>query len=289
MRVALLYNEAAGAGGVTLDRLREAMRGSGHELVRAIEVHDDPKPLIDAAPELVAAAGGDGTVATAARMLVGGRVPLAILPTGTANNIARSVGSTGSLDELIRRWHTATRVPFDIGVLEGENGAEYFVEGIGCGLVPSAIDLVKSKAGDEEQSATAPVSRALRRYSQVLSRLTPQPWTVVVDGVRWTNEFLLVEVLNIPSIGPNLVLCADANPSDGMFSVVTAGEEHRDALAQYIRCRLDTEQCLPSLPTVHGRRVALEGVGALHVDDQLTAAHEPVSIRIDPGGLEVLV
>jgi diacylglycerol kinase family enzyme len=289
LRVALLYNEAAGGGGVTLDRLREAIGRHGHQLVRAVEVHDDPKPLVDADPELLAAAGGDGTVASAARLLVGGRVPLAILPTGTANNVARSIGSAGSLDGLIRLWDTAIRVPFDIGVLEGRVGPEYFVEGIGCGLVPSAIDLVKSKADDENQSATSPVSRALRRYSQVLSRLTPQPWTVVVDGVRRTGEFLLVEVLNIPSIGPNLVLCADANPSDGMFSVVTAGEEHRDALAHYISCRLDTEQCLPSLPTVHGRRVALEGAGTLHVDDQLTAAQEPVSIRIDPGALEVLV
>lgn len=289
MRVALLYNETAGEG-VTLDQLREAIRFHGHELAQAVEVGDDLKPLLEADPELVAAAGGDGTVATAAQLLIGHRIPLAILPAGTANNIAKSVGCTASLDELIRRWNTAARIPFDIGILEDASGQERFVEGIGSGMVPSVIDLLKSGTVDEEeQPATSAVSHAQRRYLQVLSRLKPERWSVVVDGVRRTGEFLLVEVLNIPSIGPNLVLSGDANPSDGMFSVVLAGDEHRDDLVRYVRCCLDTDQCLPRLPVLHGRRVMLEGTGKLHVDDQLAAAQGTVSIRIDPGALDVLV
>ena len=39
---------------------------------------------------------------------------------------------------------------------------------------------------------------------------------------------------NTPAVGSNLLLSADANPSDGFFSVVTAGEEHRDAIREYL-------------------------------------------------------
>ena len=274
---------------MTLERLRQTIRRQGHDLVHAAEVHDDPERLFEADFELIAAAGGDGTVATAARMLAGRRIPLAILPTGTANNIARSIGVGSDLDQLIRRWHTARRVPFDVGMLEGAVGEERFVEAIGCGLVPSAIDFVESEGSTEDQPTTSPVSQALRRYLQVLSQLAPEPWTVVVDGVRQTGEFLLVEVLNTPSIGPNLMLSTEADPSDGMFSVVMAAEHERAALARYLRCRLAAEHCLVSLPTLRGRRVVLEGAGKIHVDDQLTAARGTLSMRVDPAALDVLV
>ena len=50
-------------------------------------------------PDLVVAAGGDGTVSAVARLLAGRGTPLAILPTETANNIARCVG-TDALEVL---------------------------------------------------------------------------------------------------------------------------------------------------------------------------------------------
>src|SRR5262249_52965729 len=40
--------------------------------------------------------------------------------------------------------------------------------------------------------------------STVLSRLTPHRWSMTLDGTRIEDEFLLLEVLNMPSLGPNL-------------------------------------------------------------------------------------
>jgi hypothetical protein len=79
------------------------------------------------------------------------------------------------------------------------------------------------------------------------------------------------------------------NPSDGMFSVVMAEEDHREALARYLRRRVDAPDCPPSFVTSYGRHVTLNGGGPLHVDDQVLAGQGPVSIRVDPAALEVLV
>jgi len=55
--------------------------------------------------DIVAVAGGDGTVGKVARRLIGSPTPIAILPLGTANNIANTLDVTGkSLKELIRSW-----------------------------------------------------------------------------------------------------------------------------------------------------------------------------------------
>ena len=71
---------------------------------------------------------------------------------------------------------------------------------------------------------------AVRIFRDVLARFEPQRWTITLDGLATTGEFLLVEVLNMPSIGPNLVLSGEASPSDGFFSVVIATEKQRDVL-----------------------------------------------------------
>ena len=57
--------------------------------------------------DLVAAAGGDGTIAAAARALAGSLVPLGILAMGTANNIAVCLGVPTTLDDAIADWATA--------------------------------------------------------------------------------------------------------------------------------------------------------------------------------------
>jgi diacylglycerol kinase family enzyme len=102
---------------------------------------------------------------------------------------------------------------------------------------------------------------AIRTIGGVLSRLQPVEWTIVADGVRRTDEFLLVvEILNIRSIGPNLVLSAEANPSDGLFCVVMAGEEHREEIARYLQDLLvGREPPPPSLTSQCARHVTLRG------------------------------
>ena len=97
-----------------------------------------PSNLGDA--ECVVVAGGDGTVARAGRVLAGGPVPMAILPLGTANNIARSLGDIhGDVEQLAARWRGQV-VKIDVGVVEAHGRAHRFLESVGCGLVTSCID-----------------------------------------------------------------------------------------------------------------------------------------------------
>ena len=146
VRVSLLYNQNAGDG-VPLDHIRDAIEQRGHHLVGVVEKHADFKRLLDESPEIVVAAGGDGTVALAARLLARRSIPLAILPLGTANNIAKSAGIEGSIDDIIAGWHTARRRPLDIGVADGGWGRRHFVEAVGGGLIPTAI--VENELADE--------------------------------------------------------------------------------------------------------------------------------------------
>jgi diacylglycerol kinase (ATP) len=290
MRVSLLYNETAGEG-VPLDLIREAIVRHGHEVVRAIEKDADIESLVAEVPELVVAAGGDGTIAIAARLLAGRGIPLAVLPLGTANNIAKSLGIDGSLDQTIGGWSRARRQPLDLGIAEGAWGGRRFVEAVGGGLIAGGIVHVEEQSEQDHGPSASKVQEALRRYAQVLSRLEPVPWTIDVDGVRTTGDFLLVEVLNIRSVGPNLVLAADTDPSDGAFSVVVAAEEHREKLAGYLESRLEDREhpLLLSLLSQNARHIMLQGATEVHVDDRILSSSGTVSIHVEAGALDVLL
>lgn len=288
MRVSVLYNEGAGRQ-VRLDRIRDLIAEHGHELVCVVEKLDEVERLLEGGPELVVAAGGDGTIGRAARTLARTGIPLAILPMGTANNIARSVGTSTHIDDVIGGWATARRVPLDLGVADGVWGRRRFMEGVGGGLISTAIADIRKRPDVEELPARSQVAGAIAGFSAVLSRLRPVEWTIVADGVRTTGKFLLVEVLNIGSIGPNLVLTADADPSDGLFRVVMAGEEHRGELASYLRDRLDGRDHTPSLISHDARQVTLEGATEVHVDDEIVSAGgRMVSMSVESGALELL-
>src|SRR5262249_30744485 len=102
------------------------------------------------AGDLVAVAGGDGTVGTVADCLAGRRpaVPIAVLPLGTSNNISKSLGiGETTLDRLVAGWAAARRIGFDAGVVSGPSGKTRFIEGIGVGLIASAIGRPKKDDG----------------------------------------------------------------------------------------------------------------------------------------------
>ena len=111
----------------------------------------------DAIDALVVA-GGDGTVSQAAGALVGGHVPMAILPLGTANNIAVSLGLDRPLPELIAGWPAARRRALDVGMARGDWGERLFLEAVGTGLIPwgmAAVDAEKHPAEGDEVRALA--------------------------------------------------------------------------------------------------------------------------------------
>jgi diacylglycerol kinase (ATP) len=92
---------------------------------------------------VVLVAGGDGTVAKVARCLVdrdaAHRIPIAILPVGTANNIARSLGIEGEVGGLLSGLSNAKTRYLDVGLARGPWGERNFLEAVGCGSIAEAI------------------------------------------------------------------------------------------------------------------------------------------------------
>ncbi len=119
MRVGLIHNgEAGSATGV--DELVAMLKRHGHTVGAVATMAEGLAALPLTTIDLVAAAGGDGTVGTMAASVREPRLPFAVLPIGTANNIATSLGIAVDLDDAIAACSRSTSAsPPDRGASGG--------------------------------------------------------------------------------------------------------------------------------------------------------------------------
>lgn len=284
MKICLYWNRAAGSG-ISLNRLTSLILDAGHQVVRVVEDASElPSQKDDV--DCIVAAGGDGTVALAGRVLAGGAMPLAILPLGTANNIADSLDIRGAVRTLAERWHQAKVAKIDVGFVECGGQAERFIESVGCGLVTTCIQV-----GDAILSKDHPASHledARNLYRDTLRDLRPRPYDIVLDGERISGEFLLIEALNTPSIGPKLEFTPDANAADGFLSLVVAAESDRDLLVEYLSARQDRSDVKGHLKSWRAKAIEVTGADRIHVDDRVIDTGGSVSIGLRPLSLSIL-
>lgn len=289
MRVWILSNEDAGSS-LSNDALRQLATTAGHSIVGLTDAKGDELPL-KGEIDLIVAAGGDGTVATAAALSVGVSTPFAILPLGTANNIAASLNLSRDVPQLIASWERARPVPFDLAHARAQSKQWLIVEGVGGGLVPAGIAAAKPALDYAEAHPSHEIAAAVRLFSTALRDLRPVNRTLTVDGTPLTRDLLMFEVLNIRSVGPNLMFAPMASPSDGMLDVIMAGPEHRADLLEYLQSRSRDTDAAPILPHYRARNIRVDAGEALHMDDEVVDVRGlgEIEISVEPAAASVLI
>jgi len=299
VRVTLIHNPGAGKQASDGNDLVKLLRRAGHEVRYQSSKEDGWKKVLKKRADLVVIAGGDGTVGRVVRRMSEHDVPVALLPSGTANNIARSLGQLERpFEELVRGWETARQVRLDLGVAEGPWGERYFVEGVGAGVFADLMAHSDPKKSKKLKRVRNPVEAGLRRLRQQAERAEPVPICAELDGEDISGEYLLFEALNLRYIGPNLFLTANTTPGDGRFELVMVTEAERSRLLYYLDHWQDDRERLAILPSKTGSHLKMEWTGfALHIDDKLKPKAElkpkemagMVEARIDGTAVRFLV
>jgi diacylglycerol kinase (ATP) len=287
VRATLVHNPTAGdrqAAAGLVAKLEQA----DYEVTYHSKRSEELEVALDDPGELVIVAGGDGTVAKVAAAIAGRDIPLAILPVGTANNIARSLGLVGGWGHIVAGLRSAPRKRLDIGVARGPWGERRFVEAAGIGLFARAVALLN----DSEVQPVAELVKdepnfetALRLLRHLVNDYSPRQWRVTLDERDLSGRYLLLEAMIIRLIGPHLHLAPDADPGDGLFDVVLVSEDQAEALLRYLGHRLEREATLPALTVHRGRRLELLWTEPeIHFDDEAWAKNAAGPLAGRPAG-----
>jgi diacylglycerol kinase family enzyme len=290
-RVTLLHNPDAGAGQHSGEELLKALGRKGFETTYMDTKGEDCTECLKDPGELVVVAGGDGTVGKVARHLINRGIPIGLLPLGTANNIACSLGIAGAATDIIASWDLSRRKAFDVGVAKGPGGAAFFLESAGFGIFPRLIrqhEEEKKESGSREEE----LKRALKDEQQILNSTRPHSCTIHAGGWRFSGHYLLVEIMNIRLAGPNMNLAPEADPGDGLLDVVLVREDEREKLRSYLADCLRGKGSPSQWEVRRAKELQVEwGSGHYHTDDEVLEGDAPVRVGISvlPKALEFLV
>ncbi|PNY81570.1 diacylglycerol/lipid kinase family protein [Deinococcus koreensis] len=286
----LLYNAAAGSSSLAPpDELCAALAEAGFA----------PQVLETTHPELLAGllreltgpvflGGGDGTFRDTARHLLGRTdIQLGVLPLGTSNNIARTLGVYGDPLEVARRYRHVRVLPFDAGRVRAAWGEDVFFEACGCGVFAELLHAY------DPQQGKSPL-RAMKALLDILPGFQAQTLEVTVDGQPAPGPPLaLLAVMNTRSTGNGLHLAPEANPGDGHLNLIRVNGAERDSLLAYGAALLRGDfHTLSSVDALPGRRITVSDQGQVfHVDHETRQSPQPggvVDIKVWPAALRVL-
>ena len=287
-KATLIYNpNSGGAAVVTAAALLKALYDEGFQAVYPYtENETDLDEALRDPGDLVVAVGGDGTVRAVATRLLGSSAALAVIPTGTSNNVARTLGIAGKPLDLVRGLSKARRCRYDVGKAVGPWGETYFLEALGVGLF---ADLLEDYHPDQGKS----VLRAAGAVRDVLIHYKARHWTVAVDGRDVSGTYVALEILNTKATGPRLTLAPEADPTDGCFDLVFVLEPQGVTLFDYATNLLqDSLEKLPNVRRLSGKDISLSWQGEpLHTDAEVyggsARAETTVRVTLLPQALEL--
>jgi len=234
--------------------------------------------------DLLAVCGGDGTINEVVSALPPSPpFPLAVLPGGTANVLCRELripfSPAAALDVALKRKIRLV----DTGEMRAiENRRFTFVAGIGFDA--SAINRARSAFKNKTGIIAYAVAVAER-----LARYKFPEFAVTMNGGSYTATSCLV--CNARSYGGGLILCPDADMTDGLLDVMVIEGVHRMSLAGFLLSARFRSGTTPSwVRRVRTKQLRIEGPSTICIEtDGELAGKLPALFSISEKSLPLIV
>jgi diacylglycerol kinase family enzyme len=295
MKIALFHNPGAGERALDGNQLIRQFAEAGYDVSYVPTSQEGWESAFRNPIDRAVIAGGDGTVSRLAPWLAARHIPFCILPFGTANNCAKTLGQTYPIEVLIANLRSAQIAKVDLGTVTTPLGQQVFIESVGVGLLAQLM--VEMRTREKKKNSRAHLTPAERlagavKYLRALAKdFQESSCELVLDDKVFTGNFLLIEVANMGLIGPNLNLIPNVHPGDGAFEVVWIGMDQRDEFREYLRLLQDGVESEPPIQTARCRQVLFRHAdGPTHVDSKVyIPTPTPAVVHNQPGALDLLV
>ncbi|MGY2066347.1 diacylglycerol kinase family protein [Blastococcus sp. SYSU DS0619] len=230
----------------------------------------------------VLAVGGDGAAHAGLQAVAGTAVPLALVPTGTGNDLALALGVPADPAAAVRAAAADLLTGRVRRVDAGRSAGRWWATVLCCGF--------DSAVTDRANRLRWPPGR--RRYDLAvlaeLARLRPYEVTLSLDGAARTLPATMVAVGNTAWYGGGLRICPGADPADGLFDVTVVGAVTRRELIRTKPRLADGSHVDHPLVTVHrAARVELACAGVTTYADGEPVAPLPLVSECVPGAVRV--
>ncbi len=252
---------------------------SGHAMARQ---------AVEDAVDLVLVAGGDGTVRVVCAELARTGIPVAVVPAGTGNLLARNLGIPMDLDEALYRLLDGHNRTIDLVEVHGDHlDSELFAVMAGVGLDAAIID-----------DAPADLKKRLGWPAYLVSALKNINHPSVKVRIRLDGgpplerRVRTVVVGNVGYLQANIPLLPDARPDDGKLDVIVIAPRRVShwlrLIVRVITRQRRTDLYLQRYTARQVEIVASEDVRR-QLDGDAIGSGRTIKARVEPGVLDVRV
>jgi len=231
---------------------------------------------------LILVLGGDGTINEVANGMIPSRVPLGVLPGGTANVLANELGLGNSLERAIERLGRCVERRIAVGALcHGSGAARHFLMMCGVGLDAAIVAEVnpglKARAGK--------LAYWVAGFGQFFH--TVAQFQVDAGTERRQCGFVLAS--RVRNYGGDMEIASGASLLSDDFEVVLFDGSNPLRYAAYMTAvTLRQVKSMPGVRTLRARRIAFSGGAHLQIDGEYVG-RIPATLEMVPQALTLLV
>jgi diacylglycerol kinase (ATP) len=288
----MVVHPASGLGraGRIADTVAERLRGAVDDLVTVAATSvEESRRLMDRAHDValdvLVVVGGDGSAHQGVQFCADTGVALGVVPAGTGNDLARTLGAPkdplAATDRLVAALQAGERSTMDLGRVAG---GPWF-----AGVLCAGFDSAVNERANRMRWPAGP-----RRYDLAilaeLAKLRSGRLSVTQDGEHTELEATQIAIGNIPHYGGGIPVCPDADPTDGLFDItLVRGAKRRDLVKMLPGLRTGNHVHHPLVTTSRAREVRIgEDNGWVAYADGERIGPLPVEVSLVPGALTVI-
>ena len=293
-RLVVAINKSArfGANKGVGDTIVGRLRALGHDVVDLVE--PTYKELVASAqreiakkPDALIVVGGDGMVNLGVNLVAGTGVPFGLIPAGTGNDMARSLGiphedQAAALDVLIEALNHPARV-IDAGLVTDAAGETRW---FGCMLSAGFDSIVNERANRMQHPKGA--SRYTIAMLLELVTLKPIQYKITHDGETFESGGMMMSVGNGVSLGGGMNVTPTALLDDGLLDILVVGPLTRiQFLRIFPKVFAGTHIEDPRVRIIKAKKIRIEADGVVAYTDGERFATLPIDIEVRRGALKV--
>jgi diacylglycerol kinase (ATP) len=228
----------------------------------SIALGDHLRTFINKNPECegIIAVGGDGLMHLVIQIAVPAQIPFTVIPAGTGNDFVRTLGwSLVSLDEQLLSVTTTKPSSIDLGLVDGEwFGA----------ILSTGFDSIVNEKANSMQWPKGPT-----KYNAALAielpRFKPRHYEITLDDRVMSTEAMLIAVANGRSYGGGMLVCPNANISDGLFDVMVLHPISKfEFMKVFPQVFAGTHISHPAVEIVRSKAVSIESKAVAYADGE---------------------
>jgi diacylglycerol kinase (ATP) len=232
--------------------------------------------------DLLLVAGGDGTVHHAARALAGSRTALGILPLGTGNDVATSVGIPAQPEEAVRTLALGQVRRFDLARVHDR----IFCCVLGVGMDTAALRVIN-------RTRLIRRGRLLYNWAAARTLLTHRPPLLQIRtrSTSFDGPLLFAAVMNTRTYAGGMRLAPDAAIDDALLDACILEDAGLLANARSLmRAMGGRHRGCPEITLARDSSVVMEGPDPVPItlDGELTDLRTPCEVIVLPGALRLL-